>query len=211
MSEVVRKYIPLLITFIVGVIAVLDFYTTVPAIRGTFTVLKNWGIVVTAFALGVGAVNLFKVHGKRIAERGELWPLSGWLLFILIVFVVVGLSTGKFDASWQYKWIYNAIMLPLGATMYSSLCFYMAIGAYKALRIRNIDSLFLFLTAIFVVLGNTPMFPAAFPGFFYAREWIFKTIISGAYRGIRIGVGIGAVVLGIRTILGLERGYLGRA
>ncbi len=55
------------------------------------------------------------------------------------------------------------------------------------------------------------MFPAAFPGFFYTREWIFKTIISGAYRGIRIGVGIGAVVLGIRTILGLERGIFGKA
>jgi hypothetical protein len=61
-----------------------------------------------------------------------------------------------------------------------------------------------------VILGNTPIFPAYFPGFFYTREWIFTAVVGGAYRGIRIGVGMGAVVLGIRTLLGLETGYLGR-
>jgi hypothetical protein len=35
-------------------------------------------------------------------------------------------------------------------------------------------------------------------------------IVGGAYMGIRIGVGIGAVVIGIRTLIGMETGYLGR-
>jgi len=206
-----RRDIPLAITFIVGVIAVLDYYLVFPEVKQTFTVIKNWNIVVSAFALGLGAVNLFRVHTRRIVERKGLDRFfSAWLLFMLIVFVVVGLSTGKFTESPQYKAIYNAIYLPLGATMYSSLCFYMAIGAYKVLRVRGLDSFLLFIAAIFVLLGNTPLFPAYLPGLFYTREWIFKTIVSGSYRGIRIGVGVGAVVLGIRTLIGLETGYLGR-
>jgi hypothetical protein len=94
--------------------------------------------------------------------------------------------------------------------MYSSLAFYMAYGAYKVLRARNFEAGLLFITAVLVILGNTPIFPATYPGFFYMREWIFGPIVSGAYRGVRIGIGMGAVVLGIRTLLGMETGYLGR-
>jgi hypothetical protein len=207
-----KRDIPLAITFIIGVIAVLEYYTDVAAIADTFTVIKNWGIVLQAFALGLGAVNLFRVHGRRITERrgGNEWLFSGWLLLMMIVFVIFGLWRGQFDTDPTYSWLYNAIYLPLGSTMYSSLAFYMAYGAYKVLRARNFEAALLFTTAVLVILGNTPIFPAYFPGFFYTREWIFTAVVGGAYRGIRIGVGMGAVVLGIRTLLGLETGYLGR-
>ena len=206
-----RRDIPLAITFLVGVIAVLDYYTTLESVTATFTVIKNWGVVLQAFALGLGAVNLFRVHGKRLSERTrEDWMFSGWLLLMLVLFVVVSLGTGQYDASTSYQWIYNALYLPLGSTMYSSLAFYMAYGSYKVLRARNFEAALLFITAVLVIIGNTPIFPATYPGFFHMREWIFGPIVSGAYRGIRIGVGIGAVVLGIRTLVGLETGYLGR-
>jgi hypothetical protein len=207
-----RRDIPLAITFIVGVIAVLDYYTTIEAVASTFTVIKNWGVVVQAFALGLGAVNLLRVHGRRISERrgGNEWLFSVWLLFMMIVFIFFGLWRGKFDADPTYSWLYNAIYLPLGATMYSSLAFYMAYGSYKVLRARNFEAALLFITAVLVILGNTPIFPATLPAFFHTREWIFTAIVGGSYRGIRIGVGIGAVVLGIRTLLGMETGYLGR-
>ena len=206
-----RRDIPLAITFLVGIIAVLDYYTTLEAVTNTFTVIKNWGVVLQAFALGLGAVNLFRVHGKRVSERTrDDWMFSGWLLLMLVLFVVVGLGTGQYDASTSYEWIYNSLYLPLGATMYSSLAFYMAYGSYKVLRARNFEAALLFITAVLVIIGNTPVFPATFPVFFNIREWIFGPIVSGAYRGIRIGVGIGAVVLGIKTLVGLETGYLGR-
>lgn len=207
-----KRDIPLAITFLVGIIAVLEYYTNIIAIADTFTIIKNYGIVLQAFALGLGAVNLFRVHGRRISERrgGNDWLFSGWLLLMMIVFIIFGLWRGQFDTDPTYSWLYNAIYLPLGSTMYSSLAFYMAYGAYKVLRARNFEAALLFITAVLVILGNTPIFPAYFPGFFHMREWIFTAVVGGAYRGIRIGVGMGAVVLGIRTLLGLETGYLGR-
>ena len=205
-----KRDIPLVITFIIGVIAVMDYYTTFTSVKDVFTIIKNWGVVLQAFALGLGAVNLFRVHGRRISKQGADWYLSAWLLLTLILFVAVGLGTGQFEAGTQYQWIYNSLFLPIGATMYSSLAFYMAFGAYKVLRARNLDAFLLFITAIFVILGNTPIFPATVPTFFYIREWIMTAIVGGAYMGIRIGVGIGAVVIGIRTLVGMETGYLGR-
>ena len=207
-----KRDIPLAITFIIGIIAIGDYYTGIQAVTDTFTVIKNWGIVIQGFALGLGAVNLFRVHGNRIMTRkeGSDWYFSGWLLLMLAVFIVLGLITGQYEQGANYSWLYNAIYLPLGSTMYSSLAFYMAYGAYKVLRARNFDAALLFITAVLVLIGNTPMFPTIYPGFFHMREWIFGPIVSGAYRGIRIGIGIGAVVLGIKTLLGMETGYLGR-
>lgn len=208
----IKRDIPLAITFLVGILAVLEYYTNIVVITDTFTVIKNWGIVLQAFALGLGAVNLFRVHGRRISERrgGNEWLFSGWLLLMMVVFVIFGLWRGQYDTDPTYSWLYNAIYLPLGSTMYSSLAFYMAYGAYKVLRARNFEAGLLFITAVLVIIGNTPIFPAYYPGFFHMREWIFTAVVGGAYRGIRIGVGMGAVVLGIRTLLGLETGYLGR-
>ena len=206
-----KRDIPLGITFLVGVIAVLDYYTGIQLVTDTFTIIKNWGVVLQGFALGLGAVNLFRVHGKRVSQRTrEDWMFSGWLLLMLVVFVVFGLGTGQYDQGATYSWLYNAIYLPLGSTMYSSLAFYMAYGSYKVLRARNFEAALLFVTAVLVILGNTPIFPATYSGFFYMREWIFGPIVSGAYRGVRIGIGMGAVVIGIRTLLGMETGYLGR-
>ena len=206
-----KRDIPLAITFLVGVIAVLDYYTGIQLVTDTFTIIKNWGVVLQGFALGLGAVNLFRVHGRRVSQRTrDDWMFSGWLLLMLVVFVVFGLSTGQYDQGETYSWLYNAIYLPLGSTMYSSLAFYMAYGSYKVLRARNFEAGLLFITAVLVIIGNTPIFPATYPGFFHMREWIFGPIVSGAYRGVRIGIGMGAVVLGIRTLLGMETGYLGR-
>jgi len=208
---VYKREIPLVITFLVGIIAILEYYVPVDPIVNAFTTLKNWGIVISAFALGLGAVNLFRVHGRHIMRRtpGQ-WYFSAWLLFCLIVFVVIGLGTGEFDAHPWYKWLYNSTMLPLGATMYAGLCFAMTAGAYRVLRARSFDAALLLITAFLVILGNTPMFSAMWRGFFEIREWIFDAIVGGTYRGIRIGVGLGSVVLGIRTLIGLETGYLGR-
>jgi hypothetical protein len=207
-----KRDIPLSITFLVGVIAIGDYYTGIQAITDTFTVIKNWGIVLQGFALGLGAVNLFRVHGRRVSVRkeGSDWVFSAVLLVMLSLHIVLGLVTGQYEQGAAYSWLYNSIYLPLGSTMYSSLAFYMAYGAYKVLRARNFDAALLFITAVLVILGNTPIFPAIYPGFFHMREWIFGPIVSGAYRGVRIGIGIGAVVLGIKTLIGMETGYLGR-
>ncbi len=205
-----KREIPLLITFLSGMIAVLEYYVPVDATTNAFTVLKNWGMVIAAFALGFGAINLFIVYGRRMkkAPNPVDRAFSVWLLALLVIAAVIGVSLGS-DSS-KYQWIYNSIYLPLGATMYASLCFYMTAGAYKVLRARTLDSTLLLITAVLVIIGNTPLFPAIWKGFFTWRKWIFDVIVSGAYRGIRIGVGIGSVVMGIRTLLGMETGYLGR-
>ena len=173
--------------------------------------IVNWGIVVEAFALGIGTISIVRLHGRRISEsKGYDRFLSAWLLITLAVFIVVGLGTGEFSKSSQYTWIYQTFYQPISSTMYASLCFYVSYTCYRMLRLRSIDGLMFALSAFIVILGNTPLFASTLTSTFYLREWLYSILISGPYRAIRITVGIGAVILGIRTLLGLETGYLGR-
>jgi len=110
----------------------------------------------------------------------------------------------------NYRWMMDYINTPLESTMYASLAFYMASGAYRVLKVRNLGTGLLLLSAFLVIIGNTPLFPAMWSGFATIRNTLFDTFVVGSYRAIRFGVGLGGIALGIRTLVGLETGYLGR-
>ncbi len=208
MSEVVRRNVPLIITFIVGMVMVLEYYVVSPELIAVAKEVNTWRVILFA-CVYLGTINLLRLHGRRVIkqEKGQ-WYFSAWTIFLIVAYAVLGVYFGV--ASKNYRWMMDNINVPLGATMYASLCFYMAAGAYRVLRARNLGVGLLLASAVLVIIGNTPLFPAYFPVFGEIRNWIFSTFVVGSYRAVRIGVGLGGVALGIRTLFGLETGYLGR-
>ena len=208
MSEVLRRNVPLIITFLVGMVMVLEYYTVSPEIMAVAEQVNTWRVILFA-CVYVGTINLLRLHGRRVIRRIEgQWYFSAWTIFLIVAYAVLGLFFGV--ESTNYRWMMDNVNVPLGATMYASLCFYMAAGAYRVLRARNLGVALLLASAVLVIIGNTPLFPYFWPGFAEIRNRIFDTFVTGSYRAIRIGVGLGGVALGIRTIFGLETGYLGR-
>ena len=60
------------------------------------------------------------------------------------------------------------------------------------------------------MLGNTTLGTAIWPGFLIIREWLMNTYVTAVFRGIMIGTGFGAISMGVRIMLGLERGVFGQ-
>lgn len=208
MSEVVRRYMPLVITFFTGVIMTMEFFTTIEGVKTTANTLVTWSVILGA-CVYIGTVNLFRIHGRHVVRRSSgQWYYSASLLIMIVVYAVAGLIIGVGKP--QYLWMIDNVITTMGATMYASLCFYMATGAYRALRARNLESALLLVSAFLVIMGNTPLFPSMFPGFSWIRNWIFDVFVVGSFRAIRIGIGLGAVAIGLKTIFGMETGYLGR-
>jgi len=208
MSETIRRNVPLIITFIVGMVMVLEYYTVSPEIIAIAEQVNTWRVILGA-CVYLGTINLLRLHGRRVTRKTEgQWYFSAWTIFLIVSYAILGLYFGV--ASKNYRWLIDNVTVPLGATMYASLCFYMAAGAYRVLRARNLGVALLLASAFIVIMGNTPLFPAAFPVFAEIRNKIFETFVVGSYRAVRIGVGLGGVALGIRTLFGLETGYLGR-
>jgi len=129
MSEILKRPIPLLITFVVGILMVLEYFFTVPALTATYDTVNTWRVILYA-CVYLGTINLLVLHGRRVMRRDPgQWYFSAWLILMIVAYAVLGMVWGV-DSS-NYRWMIDNVDVPLGATMYASLCFYMASGAYR--------------------------------------------------------------------------------
>jgi hypothetical protein len=217
MSVTLKKSVPILIVAITALLVMSDYFVVLPPLtdagaswtKSVVTSLQNWGIILTAFSLGFGAVNLFFFHSKHISRRTKgQWMYSLWLLLIVVLFTGVGVIFGP--TSSNYNWLYNASYFALSATVYSSLGFYMTSGVYRALRIKNTESGIFLVVGLIVLAKNAPALAVYFPSLGVAVAFIRDVLTTSAQRGIMLGGSLGAISLGIRTMIGRETGFLGK-
>ena len=83
-------------------------------------------------AMFLGALNLVRIHGNNIAKKRQNWMFSVYLLVLMVFQIAVGLATSNTNPT--YLWLYQAAQVPLDATMFSLLAFYIASAAYRADR-----------------------------------------------------------------------------
>lgn len=209
MSLFVRRQLPIVLVFVTALLVMTDYFLKIPGTGPAVRDLQNWGIILTAFSLGFGAVNLFYLHTRHISRRtAGQWPFSIWLLLMIAVFTIIGVTTGPTGP--QYSWLYNASYFALSATVYSSLGFYMTTGCYRALRARNAEATLLLAVGAIALLRNAPAVAVGVPIIIPMEAWLSAIPTTSAQRGIMIGASLGAIALGVRTMIGRETGFLGR-
>lgn len=197
----------IVITFIVSIIIIVDFFVPGLNLSSMTSEMQNWGVIIAAFALGLAAVNLIRIHGRRIMlRRGEWWN-SALLLFFLLFMIVVGIFAGTTNTAYAFG--FDNILTPLGSTMYAMLAFWIASAAYRSFIARSTEAATLLISGAIVMLGNAPVGQVIWSKFPDLGSWLTSIPNTAAMRGIMIGAAIGAISLGIRIMLGIERGYLG--
>jgi len=135
------------------------------------------------------------------------------LLIGLVITVVVGLIGFKkygspFHMQSPFMFVYTYAIVPLQATMFALLAFFIASASYRAFRARNTVATLLLVSAVIVMLGRVPIGAAISHFFPAAQEWIMDIPQLAAKRGIQIGAALGAVSMSLRILLGIERSYL---
>jgi hypothetical protein len=209
-SEIRDRYIPLVFTFIVGIIIILNFVNNqIPIISTAANGLVQWAILLSTIALGVGLLNLLIIHFRNVVRRTpDIWYFSLWLIIITVATLIIGLGYGvdtKLYSTWfdnLFMYPYNTIVTYLGIVTFSS--------GYRFVRAKNIESLLLLLGTVFVMMWYAPIGEIIWSGIPIIGHWMYYVAGVGTQRAFLIGVGIGAISVGIKTLLGLERGWLGR-
>ncbi|QOR33760.1 hypothetical protein IMX26_09620 [Clostridium sp. 'deep sea'] len=197
----------IVLTFIFALLIIIDGFFAIDIIGVVSTEIQNWGTIIASLALGLAAINLLRVHLRRIMLRRGEWYNSLALLLVMIIQMVLGLVYGT--AGKAYNFGFENIFNALGSTMYALLAFWIASAAYRAFTARSLDSAILLVSATIVMLGNAPIGESIWVGLKVAKEWIMDVPNMAANRGIMIGSGIGAIALGLRILMGIERGHLG--
>jgi len=210
-ERVYKSYIPTIIMFMVGFIITIEFFFNVPESMITAAAnIKNISMVIAAFALGVGGVNIAIVHGNRIRRRvsGE-WYFSIWLIVLFITHLVVGLALET--TSPQYTWLFNSFYVPINMTLYALIGFYVIYACYNSLRVRSPEAIVMVVVTCLTILGRAPIGETIWPGFLVIQNWLKSVPNTGASRAITIVGSIGAILIGIRTLIGIEKGAMGES
>jgi hypothetical protein len=211
MSLARRWEIPILLVAVPGIIVALNYFINIPEIglnniAGFFT---TTAVVVGACAVLYGTTIGLNHQVRQVIERKETaWYLNIMSIILFAIMMIAGLNW-PFAKDKNYAWLFKWVVRPLGGATYAMRAFYIFSAAFRAFVARTKESTILLLAAIFVIMGNTPMLTATWGGFSLIREWINQYPAVGGMRGFTIGVGVGAAVLGIRTLLGKERTQLG--
>jgi lysylphosphatidylglycerol synthetase-like protein (DUF2156 family) len=201
----------LFLTFLVGVILTFQWFIPTPVGGLMETMLMTFGIIIAAFAVGLGIISLTLYNLDHIRKRTpRQWCFSIWALFVLFLFIVLGLFKAPIGQSPEYTWVFNATFTPLSGAIYASLAFFIASGAYRSFRARNKGTAIFVIAGALLLLRNTPYTAHVWSGFPLMGDWLSDVVTTSVFRGITIGLGLGSIALGIRTLMGMESGYLGR-
>lgn len=209
MSSMIKREIPIAITAVTGFILLLEYYFKIPLASSTSKLFLDMGVLITALVIGLGIIKIFRIHGTHILKKTpEQWYFSVWLIALFVVYVTAGL-VGTIGTNSLYTWLFKNVQMKIDETLYAVMAFVMLSATHRAFRAKNRESIFMILASAIVILKNSPLVIKYFPFFSDLGMWIFNVPSVAAYRGIRIGFGIGIVALGIRVLIGKEVGYLG--
>lgn len=203
-----RTEIPVAIAFVAGMLMVVSLFVPHPFIAEPAAVMRSWAIIITAFAYVLGVANIARISLHTVKKRTTDWQYKGALVVALVAMAGVGVSRG-IQTGGLFDWAYLNMYVPMQATMFSLLAFFIASAAYRAFRARSVEATLLLVVAAVVMLGRVPVGEKLWPGLPAFTEWIMEVPNMAAKRGIMIGAALGAISTGLKMILGIERSYLG--
>lgn len=219
-----KREIPLAITFIAGLVMMIQYYS--PRIdyagglfgaRGLGDTFLAWFNIITVFAFVLGVVSLLAVNGGKIIKKQPGWGYN--LLLIASFFITLGF--GVFQGTGQgsaFYWIFAYVYGPLQSTMYALLAFFIASAAFRAFKARTLEATLMLGTAFIVMLGRVPIGETIWNSVGLSHymalntlidRWIMGSFNTAGQRAILLGASVGAISVSLKILLGIERSYLG--
>ncbi len=179
-----------------------------------------WFSVLAVFAFVLGGINLLAQHLARVVRRRPDWPYSVVTVVSFLVVLVAGLfklgglpglqgSVTHPDS--LFTRLFEDVLSPLHATLFSLLAFYVVSASFRAFRVRSLETAVLMIAAVLVLLGRIPFAGLAGHSVLSALPfedvslWILSVPNTAGQRALMIGIALGTVALALRMILGLEQ------
>jgi hypothetical protein len=207
-----RAEIPIAITIICALIQIIPYFFTLgPDVESFMDNAVNWEMVVATGALFVGAISIILVHAPRVVKMRQYWEYSLILLILMFVMMIVGLPIWEWGLGMNndiFNFLTNNVLTPLDSSLYAMLAFFIASAAYRAFKARSLEAALLLIAGSILVFRNAPLGTFLVPQVASLGDWLFNVPNMAVQRSIIIGAALGAIVLGIRTLTGYERGYL---
>jgi len=215
-----KRLIATLIAGVAGLLVLIDFASAIPNLDQMARIVVEWAALLAVMALLVGLLSVTAGHLMRVLRRQPDWGYSLVLLAAMLVVIVSGTIVGLVPGGYTLipsslveqpiRDLFRAFYQPLASSFLALLAFFSLSAALRALRRRTADALVIVIVALLVlVLAALPQ-AAALPVLGDSVRWISDYVALAGARGLLIGAALGAVVAGVRVLLGFDQPYLDR-
>lgn len=203
----VGRILSTVVAMAVGVLVLASFFVSSASVSAVSLYLIRTASVVAAFALIMGMVNVFSVHFNKIYHQERGWGYSILLLVAMLATLGIGFLSGG-PASIQMQMLFDAVLFPLEATLFSLLAFFVVTAAYRAFRVRNFETALFVAFGLVVLLGQVPVGVRLWDQLPVVKDWVLDVPALAGARGILLGVALGSAATGLRVLLGIDRPYV---
>jgi hypothetical protein len=193
------------------------------SIDASLGIVSNSIVVVGAFAVGLGIINVFRTHLTAILNRKRNWGYSivvfGAFALVAAFYAqrlyarrVLGLPPETKDA---VDFFIDYMNMPLAATVMALLAFYITYAAYRAFKIRSAEAAVMSIVAVICILGHDPvgnlltrflaetsMERAQLP---VLAQFMMNVVNTAVFRALNLGIAVATIAMAWRIWLGLER------
>ena len=199
-----KRSLPLIVAILVGVFVLTALIFPI-SLGGYLNVILNWAIIIGAVALLVAIAHLFLAQWRRVmrGNRGSFYSLVFIIVFLLSL--VGGLWLGVDNTNYRL-WV-GSIQKPLEISLLGLLALVMASAAVQFFRTRGWSPLTLAFgisALLFLVTGLGFLQALNIPQLTIVLSVFHQLPLIGA-RSLLIGLGFGALLLGLRVLLGQQR------
>ena len=194
-----------------GVLVLSGYFFATPALLNVRIKLVDWAVILAAFAIFVGIVNLLAVHGNKVRkkEKGSIYSF----ILVLSLFATLLLGLALRPEHRIVAALFKSIQLPVEASLMAVLAVTLTYASIRLLRRRlNLVGFVFLITALLILFGTAPL---PFLGDILilsdlVRPFITQVLAAGGARGILIGVALGTLTIGLRVLFGADRPYGGK-
>ena len=162
-----KRQIAYFLVIFIGFLTLLGHFVNYPPLNNFIdNDATQWFDIIAAFAAFLGVINLLQLHLNKIAYKRKNWNYSivtlvGFFIMIFFGFLYngsdVSLGAHLKEEGSAFFWMFQNVYLPLGATMFALLAFFVASASYRAFKIRNFEATLLLISGVLLMIGRVPI------------------------------------------------------
>ena len=195
--------------------------------------------VLAQLLLGLGVYSILHMHLGKIFRKQKDWGFSAVLLISMFSMTIFGYwdwiqtqsgaNITQDITSWGIPQfardiLFDGLLQQMDAAMFSLIAFFIFSAAYRAFRIRSVESTVMLATALLVMFSLMGIAEYASnqwigsltnndPDHFLNNlrlldlsEWVRSNIERPSIRALEFGLGVGGLAIALRIWLGLDKG-----